>query len=137
MYRTTGPYNRRDYLKPNYAPDDACVMCNKRPANLCRQCRSVWYCSKHCQQEDRPSHEILCEAFTNQKPRPSPAHKRAICFPPNEEKPQLIWVLCRDYGYGESWDVEDYVGATGGLKAEKWLDPHLLPRYFRDRWLCY
>ncbi|KAF3155727.1 hypothetical protein EYR41_001172 [Orbilia oligospora] len=101
------------YPEPKYVPDDACIMCNKRPANICNHCRSVWYCSKPCREGDWASHQILCESFANQKPRPSPAHKRAIFFPPGEEKPQLVWVPCRGSGAGrdgEVCDVKDYIG---------------------------
>ncbi|KAK6536915.1 hypothetical protein TWF281_001122 [Arthrobotrys megalospora] len=90
-------------------------MCNKKPANLCKQCQSAWYCSKDCQKNDWPSHKLLCKLFADQEPRPSDAHKRAIFFPPDKENPQMIWLLCElmDEGDDGPWEyrrVHDYLG---------------------------
>ncbi|KAK6503458.1 hypothetical protein TWF481_008474 [Arthrobotrys musiformis] len=111
-------YGPWDFPSSKEEPDDSCVMCNKQPADKCGRCKSVWYCSKPCQKKDWPSHKILCESFANEEPRPSPAHKRAIFFPPNEEKPQLNWVLFEwkttsDPEYPEryeGWDSKAYFG---------------------------
>ncbi|KAI8623618.1 hypothetical protein F5Y19DRAFT_492466 [Xylariaceae sp. FL1651] len=72
----------------------SCVMCNKRPATLCKQCRSCNYCSRKCQEGDWPSHKLLCRGFSEQSPRPSPTHKRAILFPTDRLRPQMIWIPC-------------------------------------------
>ncbi|KAK6351510.1 hypothetical protein TWF718_004668 [Orbilia javanica] len=111
-----------------YAPDDCCVMCNKHPASACNQCRSIWYCSKSCQTKDWPTHKILCKAFTNEEPRPSPNHKRALFFPVDETKPRLIWVLCErkkaeDGGEWEKLHIKDYLGDTSFGRARMHYNP--------------
>jgi hypothetical protein len=92
----------------DFEPDDACVMCNKSPAQLFKQCRSYWYCSRECQRGDWPSHKLLCRKFSTQASRPSPNHKRAIFFPEDNEQPQMIWLLCeskRDYENGARYEL--------------------------------
>ncbi|KAF3918739.1 hypothetical protein AA313_de0210111 [Arthrobotrys entomopaga] len=91
-------------------------MCNKHTANLCSSCRSSWYCSRDCQQSDWPYHKLLCKAFANQPPRPSPMHKRGILFPADKKKPEMVWRHCRletdcDGDLSETPDTRPYLGA--------------------------
>ncbi len=86
-------------------PQTSCVMCNTSPAWLCLNCKSCAYCSSICGISDLASHEILCKQFPI-SPRPSPAHKLAICFPETELEPFLTWVSC--YREGDS-EYERYV----------------------------
>lgn len=86
----------------------SCVMCNHRPANLCERCKSCYYCTKECQESDWPTHKLLCQKFAKQPPRPSPSHKRAILFPADHEKPQMIWVFCERKQDPEDGVIYDY-----------------------------
>ncbi|KAK6361245.1 hypothetical protein TWF730_004987 [Orbilia blumenaviensis] len=108
-------YGNEGFRASKYQPEDSCVMCNKHPANTCNQCRSIWYCSKACQEKDWPSHKLLCKLFANQEPRPSEFHRRAIFFPVDEDKPRMIWLLCErnedeERGPWESTNAKSYIG---------------------------
>ncbi|KAK6520767.1 hypothetical protein TWF506_001013 [Arthrobotrys conoides] len=116
MNRVIPPYGQKGYLESKLAPDDSCVICNKHPANTCKQCQSIWYCSKTCQKSDWPSHKLLCKPFTNQEPRPSPDHKRAILFPADEEKPRLIWVFCERNS--DPWEISDHMHTEDYIPAD-------------------
>jgi hypothetical protein len=112
----------------DFEPHESCVMCNTQPAKQCKQCHSSWYCSQECQKSDWPSHKLLCKDFSIQASRPSPNHKRAIFFPVDRVKPQMIWLLCQrkvedDTGVPyENVNPHPYLGAdrpsTGTMHIE-------------------
>ncbi|KAL7625809.1 hypothetical protein AAE478_005032 [Parahypoxylon ruwenzoriense] len=87
---------------------DRCLVCDKSNANFCNSCKNVRYCSKACQRIDWPSHKLLCAAFSNFdiSSRPTAEHLRAIFFPVDEEKPKVIWLLCK-------WHEDDEEGGGG------------------------
>ena len=104
--------------RPDFEPADACVMCNKSPAKRCKQCSSCYYCSRECQESDWPSHKLLCKALSTQGPRPSPAHRRAILFPVDHDKPRMAWLPCEREISDEEFD--------NGISCEVVdLHPHL------------
>ncbi|BCS25411.1 zinc finger MYND domain-containing protein [Aspergillus puulaauensis] len=72
--------------------EDCCVICNASSARLCLWCRSTWYCSIECLEEDFSTHKLLCQQISSLPPRPSPEHVRAIFFPETARRPQLTWL---------------------------------------------
>lgn len=116
------PPRPKDGLLPAFEPEDSCLMCNTYPAKRCKRCSSSWYCSEACQSADWPSHKLLCKRFADhlQLSRPSVHHKRAILFPVNRVKPEMIWLLCerkieKDTGIPyEMINDYPYLGAIGG-----------------------
>ncbi|KAK6537605.1 hypothetical protein TWF694_011785 [Orbilia ellipsospora] len=113
---------------PDFYPADSCVMCNKSPANICSRCRSSWYCSQDCQQSDWSSHKLLCRAFAEQRPRPSPRHKRGIFFSALNKKPEMIWLPCEprideDDGISyEHLDTHPYLGTDNPWPGRQWIE---------------
>ncbi|KAJ5179729.1 hypothetical protein N7492_002939 [Penicillium capsulatum] len=108
----TPPTESRYRPLENFEPKDCCIMCNASPGIPCAQCRSIYYCSRDCENSDFPSHSLLCKQFATQPGRPSPEHKRAIFFPTDKDKPCLIWVSCN-----RRYDEEDGIRWTQ-------IDPH-------------
>ena len=103
--------------------ESTCTICDSPSAKPCSRCHSAKYCSVECQQTDWPSHSLLCSQYSAHTGRPDPSYKRAILFPPNENKPQCIWIECRtevsdedpDVTYEwESCQVEDLLGGKLG-----------------------
>ena len=103
--------------------ESTCTICHSSTAKPCGRCHSARYCSLECQQTDWPSHSLLCSQYSTHTGRPDPFYKRAILFPPNENKPQFIWVECKtivsdedpDFPYEfESSQVEDHLGGKVG-----------------------
>lgn len=88
-------------------------MCNNHVANRCKQCLSCFYCSRECQKSDWSSHRLLCKDFSTQPSRPSLNHKRAILFPADRKRPQMIWIRCErkvedeGQGYQTSYETVD------------------------------
>ncbi|KAM0798828.1 hypothetical protein BDR22DRAFT_795905, partial [Usnea florida] len=72
-----------------------CTICQSPAAKPCGRCHSARYCSLECQQTDWPSHSLLCSQYSTHTGRPNPSYKRAILFPPDDNKPQFIWIECR------------------------------------------
>lgn len=95
-----------------------CTVCTKSGAQRCSHCKAAHYCSKTCQKADWKSHKLLCEAFTEQAPRPSPSHYRAIFFDPAGTGPQLVWIKHGDYT----------TPIIEGPAADAWID-------FKDSYL--
>ncbi len=73
-----------------------CIICNESSSRFCGRCKSARYCSRACQHADWPTHKLLCAAFSNfdVARRPSKDHLRAILFPADKEKPEVIWLHC-------------------------------------------
>lgn len=82
---------------------EPCIACKGGTAKRCVRCLSISYCSKECQEKDFAVHKLLCKAFAQQPSRPSPLHRRAIFFPADQEKPQMIWMMCH---FHETQDAE-------------------------------
>ncbi|KUL85040.1 hypothetical protein ZTR_07772 [Talaromyces verruculosus] len=57
------------------------------------------------------------KAYSEQHSRPSPSHKRAIFFPPDEDKPRMTWMKCDD---------RDDVGFTYTLPDFSWVSGNSL-----------
>ena len=103
--------------------ESTCTICHSPTAKPCGRCHSARYCSLECQQTDWPSHSLLCSQYSTHTGRPDPSYKRAILFPPNDNKPQFIWIECRtevsdetphatsEY---ESSQVKDHLGGKIG-----------------------
>lgn len=98
-----------------------CTACNKLNARFCSRCKSIRYCSAECQRADWPTHKLLCAAFSNfdASRRPSADHFRAIFFPVDSEKPEIIWLYCQwhdddedEDGFGFQYpDTKPFLGA--------------------------
>ncbi|KAI1386615.1 uncharacterized protein F4822DRAFT_321829 [Hypoxylon trugodes] len=75
---------------------DWCIICDKPNTSVCNRCKSSRYCSKECQHADWPAHKLLCSAFSKFDigTRPSKDHVRAISFPFNKERPEIVWLHC-------------------------------------------
>lgn len=75
---------------------NTCLVCNNPDSQFCDRCRSVRYCSKACQVADWPVHKLLYSAFAafRSSTRPTDEHFRAIAFPVDKPKPELVWVHC-------------------------------------------
>ncbi|KAI0965358.1 hypothetical protein F4678DRAFT_476640 [Xylaria arbuscula] len=75
---------------------DACLVCS-RPADLqCSRCEDVSYCSRTCQRDDHVTHKLLCASLSrfDMTNRPTENHIRAIIFPVDQKRPELIWIEC-------------------------------------------
>ena len=103
--------------------ESTCTICHSPTAKPCGRCHSARYCSLECQQTDWPCHSLLCSQYSTHTGRPDPSYKRAILFPPDDNKPQFIWIECKTEVSDEDPDdpyeyelsqVEDYLGGTIG-----------------------
>lgn len=119
-----------------------CTICDSPTAKPCGRCHSARYCSLECQQTDWPSHSLLCSQYTTHTGRPDPSYKRAILFPPNETKPQFLWIECKTevedevphaaYEY-ESSQVQNHLGGKIG-QYHAFAERRLIQRnVLRDR----
>ncbi|RDW84162.1 zinc finger MYND domain-containing protein [Aspergillus mulundensis] len=82
-----------------------CVICNDpNPRNYGR-CKSAAYCSRVYQEADFPSHKLVCKQAANLGARPSEEHKRAIYFPVDALKPEVVWIQCWRSPYGKDMVV--------------------------------
>ena len=98
----------------------ACGICNSSPSQMCKQCRSIHYCSSRCQKIDWPSHKLLCAQYKNDNERPSPSHRRAILFQDSEKQPKFIWIECQKmeeggHNWEEPQNVQHHLGPDCGL----------------------
>ena len=57
-----------------------CTICDSTYTRACVRCYST---------------SLLCSQYSTHTDRPNPSYKRAILFPPDENKPKLIWVECK------------------------------------------
>jgi hypothetical protein len=91
-----------------------CTLCDQGNAQFCGRCKSACYCSKECQKADWSTHKLLCTAFSkfDVSGRPTDEHVRAVLFPVNKQKPQLIWLHCK-------WHTGDYGG-----DSDEWQFPN-------------
>ena len=90
-------------------------ICNSTKAQLCKQCRSIGYCSTQFQKIDWPSHKLLCSQCNHDNDRPSPLHRRAILFQDSEKQPKFVWIECKEtveggHKWEEPQNVDDYMG---------------------------
>ena len=69
-----------------------CPCCDEKGIRTCMGCKNARYCSKECQETDWPVHKILCRAFKEVGERPAENMRLTIFFPPNELKPELVWL---------------------------------------------
>ena len=76
-----------------------CNLCWKESTKVCVKCKSVFYCSKMCQEEDWPGHKFFCIVSENiekvlMKPRESTESSVVAVFLPEKSKqPQFVSVL--------------------------------------------
>ncbi|KAJ8680481.1 hypothetical protein QAD02_016268 [Eretmocerus hayati] len=77
--------------------DSKCFFCNKSGARSCSKCHSISYCSTRCQKKDWSTHKLLCASFASFdiSSRPTDEHVRAIFFPVNDPRPQMVWLHLR------------------------------------------
>lgn len=70
-----------------------CSVCAK-PGKACSVCKNSFYCSRECQKADWKTHRMLCGTFKDfaDTYRPTPDHKRSICFPEDGDGPKFIWL---------------------------------------------
>lgn len=70
-----------------------CSVCAK-PGKACSVCKNSFYCSHECQKADWKTHRMLCGTFKDfaDTYRPTPDHKRSICFPEDGDGPKFIWL---------------------------------------------
>ncbi|QGA18994.1 hypothetical protein EYB26_006679 [Talaromyces marneffei] len=102
---------------------ELCVMCNNSPARRCGRCRSVFYCSKDCQKHDFSTHKFLCKEYSEQYPRPSPDHKRAILFPADKNKPRMIWMQFKSgYDSGYYFRTPDYSWIGNAMPGFRYVE---------------
>ncbi|KAJ8680544.1 hypothetical protein QAD02_016331 [Eretmocerus hayati] len=97
----------------------SCVLCDKSGARACSKCHSINYCSKACQLSDWNIHKQLCSTFAtfDNSSRPSDQHTRAILFPVEDTKPQLVWVPWKwEDDDGIKWHCTD---TSSFLKLDK------------------
>ncbi|KAI0880206.1 uncharacterized protein GGS22DRAFT_99463 [Annulohypoxylon maeteangense] len=130
--------------------DDSCIVCNTSNARFCDRCKDTRYCSKACQRVDWPTHKLLCTAFSkfDITKRPSKDHLRAIFFPVDKEKPELIWLHCpwrddEEDGWYQHPDKKPFLGAdtfpsTTSIQRNKILErnlSHTIDVCYRDGFL--
>ncbi|KAF3015603.1 hypothetical protein E8E14_009708 [Neopestalotiopsis sp. 37M] len=74
-----------------------CTLCEAPDARICERCKSARYCSVDCQSDDWKVHKLLCKSFSkfDMSERPSEDYFRAIVFPENVSKPELVWIYCQ------------------------------------------
>ncbi|KAI1204516.1 uncharacterized protein F4807DRAFT_447060 [Annulohypoxylon truncatum] len=124
---------------------DSCIICNTSSANFCDRCKSIRYCSKACQRADWPTHKLLCKAFSNfdTTKRPSKNHFRAIFFPVDKEKPELIWLHCpwrddEEDGWYQHPDKKPFLGVDVFASTTSIQRNRILERDLSDTInLCY
>jgi hypothetical protein len=85
-------------------PVGLCTACNEPNGRHCARCKNARYCSTACQKADWPIHKLLCPTFADfdASNRATDEHFRAILFPVDEEKPELIWLHCKWHSDEES-----------------------------------
>ncbi|PVH99544.1 hypothetical protein DM02DRAFT_729122 [Periconia macrospinosa] len=105
-----------------------CVVCGKEKPQLCRLCDSIWYCSSRCTQADLPIHSLLCSQLSRfpSCTRPNDQSFRAILFPVNEKKPELVWLHC-EYSErnGPFWQQVPVISNLWGnvrLQPSSWVN---------------
>lgn len=71
-----------------------CAACDTAATKLCGECGSVRYCSIDCQKTDWSTHKLLCKSYSSfdATSRPSNEHYKAILFPIDSAKPQVVWI---------------------------------------------
>lgn len=71
-----------------------CIMCNAPGASRCLGCKNANYCSADCQKADWQTHKLLCKQYTqvSASARPSTRHFLGLIFPPEESKPEFLWI---------------------------------------------
>jgi hypothetical protein len=72
-----------------------CPSGTERETLTCTGCKNVKYCSPACQQPDLQFHKVLCRSFEDFETRPSQDMCRAICFPPDQPKPEFRCLLLK------------------------------------------
>ncbi|KAI2634751.1 hypothetical protein GGS26DRAFT_551210 [Hypomontagnella submonticulosa] len=127
------------------AAEDLCIVCNVSGARFCDRCRSTRYCSEACQRADWPTHKLLCPAFLkfNTTKRPSKDHFRAILFPVDKERPELIWLHCPWHDNKEGgkyqYPIKDiYLGKDAFPRSTSIQYNRILERGLSDTiYVCY
>ena len=87
---------------------------------MCKQCRSIHYCSSRCQKIDWQSYKLLCAQHNNDDERRSPSHRRAILSPDSEKQLRFIWIECQEMEEGgHKWEepqsVQHHLSPDCGL----------------------
>lgn len=98
-----------------------CIVCEDfENVKNCQRCQAAGYCSEKCQKKDWPSHKLLCKAFVEQGPRPSPDHLRGILFEVDSPKPIPIWL------HFEREDKDDLGFTPHNVNYYKTIEPMIL-----------
>ena len=87
---------------------------------MCKQCRSIHYCSSRCQKIDWQSYKLLCAQHNNDDERRSPSHRRAILSQESEKQLRFIWIECQEMEEGgHKWEepqsVQHHLSPDCGL----------------------
>ena len=119
-----------------------CTMCNRPNAQPCVVCGSARYCSTQCREDDRPIHNLLCDAYTKHIDRPGPNYKRAIIFHSHKLSPEFVWyeVVARfkhdKRRLETAWDEDPCVKEILSAPGNSRLVFHLFcENILRHRWL--
>lgn len=102
-----------------------CLVCNNTTTTRCERCKSTHYCSRKCQETDWNIHKLLCRAFSafDTTSRPTNKHIKAILFPVDSTKPEVIWIHAPLRG-GGLFEGEPYqaaeIGPLLGTDAMPW-----------------
>ncbi|KAF3942239.1 hypothetical protein ABW19_dt0201761 [Dactylella cylindrospora] len=74
-------------------PLQTCTICGKTPAWSCNDCHGVYYCSPSHRQQDKPTHELICDSVKGIPQRPDGENWICILvFPDHAPRPYFHWV---------------------------------------------
>jgi hypothetical protein len=109
----------------------SCTVCNKSKnvrLRFCDRCKCARYCSKACQNDDWPTHKLLCATYSrfDNLSRPTDEHFRAILFPVDNGKPKVIWLHCE---WHEDDDDDEYGSKYQSPALEPFLGKNAFPRH--------
>lgn len=84
----------------------SCATCSKETDLKCSRCKTINYCSKACQQTDRPIQKMICKTFSELDISTSPSqdHTLVVVLPENSQKPELNWLKNKWRTEGDYWD---------------------------------
>lgn len=94
---------------------------------MCDGCKTIFYCSADCQEQDASLHKTLCYTWSDFQSRPSDLYRRAILFPENEQQGSIrfVWLIFHQNidDEGDLYDkpnLKEFFAAKGG-KVERCL----------------
>ena len=93
---------------------EKCFVCQTATTKTCAKCKTTYSCGSDCQKRNWPAHKTLCGLVPfEQAPQDGQRRVRAIFFPEDQEKPQVVYVPLKH--------VEDEDGSYDSLETDSWI----------------